>query len=205
MTSEEHGIKIIYDRTIYGTDKKNMKNKETTEFKHPVVHSITQDGIVFWYTDDTTKGHFGVSKVLLNFNENQYPVNDYEGKYGMSQITFGIPIKSKKEGDDIVKAINTDEFSEIIKATKWGAFQTDWRMFKYFRPDFYKQFLGKTTASTKIQAVVRGHQQRQKTRREVEDKKGGGSSSRRRHLRTLRVRKTQKHRHTRKNRIFGFF
>jgi hypothetical protein len=205
MTSEEDGIKIIYDRTIYGTDKKNMKNKETTEFKHPVVHSITQDGIVFWYTDDTTKGHFGVSKVLLNFNENQYPVNDYEGKYGMSQITFGIPIKSKKEGDDIVKAINTDEFSEIIKATKWGAFQTDWRMFKYFRPDFYKQFLGKTTASTKIQAVVRGHQQRQKTRREGEDKKGGGSSSRRRHLRTLRVRKTQKHRHTRKNRIFGFF
>ena len=35
-----------------------------------------------------------------------------------------------------------------VKATKWGAFQTDWRMFKYFKPDFYKHFLnGKTTPS----------------------------------------------------------
>ena len=204
MTSEEHGIKIIYSSSIYETRKPYVKTTESDKYKHKIVHGITQDGIVFWYTDDNTKGHFGVSKVLLNFNENQYPVNDYEGKYGMSQITFGIPITSKKEGDDIVRAINSDEFKEIIKATKWGAFQTDWRMFKYFRPDFYKQFLGKTTASTKIQSVVRGHQQRQKTRREGEDKKGGGSI-RRRHLRTLRVRKTQNQRHTRKNRIFGFF
>ena len=44
----------------------------------------------------------------------------------------------------IVKAINTEEFKEIIKATKWGAFQTDWRMFKYFKPDFYKDFLKDT-------------------------------------------------------------
>ena len=68
-------------------------------------------------------------------------MNDFKGEYGMSQITFGIPITSKKEGDDIVKAINTDEFKEIIKATKWGAFQTDRRMFKYFKKDFWKYFL----------------------------------------------------------------
>lgn len=179
MTSEEDGIKIIYDRTIYGTDKKNMSDKKTDKYKYPVVHSINQDGFVFWYTDDKSKGHFGVSKVLLNFNENQYPVNDYEGKYGMSQITFGIPISSKKEGDCIVEAINTDEFKEIVKATKWGAFQTDWRMFKYFRPDFYKDFLGKTSSCSaiKIQAVVRGHQTRKKY------KKGGLGKKSRRNIR----------------------
>lgn len=140
MTTEENGIKVIYDRTIYGTDKTNMRNKQTEKYKYPIVHSINQNGLVFWYTDDKTKGHFGVPKVLLNFNEQQYPVNDFDGKYGMSQITFGIPIASKKQGDDIVKAINTDAFKQIIKATKWGAFQTDWRMFKYFKPDFYKYF-----------------------------------------------------------------
>lgn len=80
-------------------------------------------------------------KVILNANENQYPVNDYDGKYGMSELSFGIPIRSKKQGDDIVKAINSSEFKEIIKATKWGAFQTDYKMFKYFKPDFYKHFL----------------------------------------------------------------
>jgi hypothetical protein len=162
MNSEENKDNVIYDRTIYGTDKKNMNSTKTSEYKFPVVHSITQEGMVFWYTNDKSKGHFGVPKVLLNFNENQYPVNDFEGKYGMSQITFGIPITSKKQGDDIVNAINTDEFKEIIKATKWGVFQTDWRMFKYFKPDFYKQFLGKASAATKIQAVARGKQTRKK-------------------------------------------
>jgi len=72
----------------------------------------------------------------------------------MSQITFGIPITSKKQGDEIVKAINTDAFKEIIKATKWGAFQTDWRMFKYFKPDFYKYFLQKPQKSRKIAKVI---------------------------------------------------
>ena len=79
--------------------------------------------------------------MILSSNENQYPVNDYDGKYGTSNNTFSIPITSKKQGDDIVKAMNSDEFKEIIKATKWGTFQTDYKMFKYFRPDFYKGFL----------------------------------------------------------------
>lgn len=165
MTTEENGINIIYSSTMYETrqdyicDKQqdakciitNKKGKIVREspkqnFEYPVVHSINQEGFVFWYSSEIKKdknghSHFGEPKVLLNFNRHQYPVNDFEGKYGMSQITFGIPITSKKEGDDIVKAINSDEFKEIIKATKWGAFQTDYRMFKYFKPDFYKYFL----------------------------------------------------------------
>ena len=164
LTTEENGIKIIYSSSIYETRKPYVKESKSERFKYPIVHSINQDGLVFWYTDDKTKGHFGVSKVLLNFNRHQYPVNDYNGKYGMSQITFGIPITSKKQGDDIVKAMNTDAFKEIIKATKWGAFQTDWRMFKYFKPDFYKYFL-KGENATKIQSLSRGHQQRKKTKK----------------------------------------
>jgi len=54
----------------------------------------------------------------------------------MSQLTFGLPIKSHSEGD------------ALVKATKWGVFQTDWRMFKYFKPDFYKKY--KKTVKRKI-------------------------------------------------------
>jgi hypothetical protein len=81
---------------------------------------------------------FGVSKIILNVNEKQYPINDSTGKYGMSQLSFGIPIKSEEEGDKIIRCIEGDTFQEIIKATKWGSFQTDYRMFHYLRPDFYK-------------------------------------------------------------------
>jgi hypothetical protein len=128
----------------------------------------------------------------------------------MSNYSFGIPISSKKEGDDIVEAINSDKFNRLISATKWSSGFTDHNMFRYFRPDFYKQFLGAQAASTKIQAAVRGHQQRQKTRKQKEresvsdsktkknsstpkDKKGG---SRRRHRRTNMKQQT-----TRKNKL----
>ena len=173
ITNEDSGINVIQDY-FYSNVSKIISYKKIGEFKHEVVHGITLDGLRCLYTNDKTKGHFGVPKVILNLNENQYPVNDYEGKYGMSQMSFGIPITSKKQGDDIVKAINTDEFKEIIKATKWGAFQTDWRMFKYFKPDFYKQFIGKTTAATTIKRAIRNHIHTKK------QKKGGAKTKKRR-------------------------
>ena len=207
MTSEADGIPVIYDSSMYHTqNQEKIKKEKSAKYRYPVVHSINQDGMVLWYSSHNTKGHFGVSKVLLNFNRHQYPVNDYEGKYGMSQITYGIPIKSKKEGDDIVRAINSDEFKEIIKATKWGAFQTDWRMFKYFRPDFYKFFLDKTTASTKIQSLVRGHQQRQKTRKIKEIKTNSGSAKTKKSGGSRRSRRltNKKQQTTRKNKFFSW-
>jgi len=153
ITTEDKGINVLMSYSAYfAYNKKGLVISEKTK-KHiyPIMHSITDKGVGFWYSSYNNKGHFGVPKVILSFGRHQYShheQNDYEGKYGMSQITFGIPIKSKKEGDDILKAINTDEFKEIIKATKWGAFQTDWRMFKYFKPDFYKHFLGKSSKLT---------------------------------------------------------
>jgi hypothetical protein len=135
------GIQILYNSTLYERRKPYVKEEKTDKYKYPITHSINKKGIIFSYTDEKTKGHFGISKVILGLGRNQYPVNDYDGKYGMSLLTFGIPIASKKQGDDIVKAINSNEFKEIIKATKWTSFQTDWRMFKYFKPDFYKYFL----------------------------------------------------------------
>lgn len=150
LTSKSQGINVIMNYSSYFAYKKNkkMSNIKSYEYKYPVVHSITKNGLSYWFTNDNTKGHFGVPKVILNFNEKQYShpeQNDWEGKYGMSQISFGIPITSKEEGDLILKAIETDTFKTIIKATKWGAFQTDYRMFKYFKKDFWKTLLSNTS------------------------------------------------------------
>jgi hypothetical protein len=151
-----NGIQILYNSTLYERRKPYVKEQKTETYKYPIVHSINKKGIIFSYTDQKTRGHFGTSKVILGLGRNQYPVNDYDGKYGMSLLTFGIPITSKKQGDDIVRAINTNEFKEIIKATKWTAFQTDWRMFKYFKPDFYTHFLKKkNTVKTQLKKKSR--------------------------------------------------
>jgi hypothetical protein len=57
----------------------------------------------------------------------------------MSQLSFGIPISSKKEGEKWIIFINSDRFKAVLKATKWNAFQTDYRMFHHFDRNIYKQ------------------------------------------------------------------
>jgi hypothetical protein len=145
LTNEANGIKVIYN-TDYHTSK-GLEKKPTQQCALPIVHNITKQGLGVRYAC-IRRGHFGVPKVILNFNRQQYAYkeqNDYEGRYGMSQISFGIPIKSKHEGEEILKAINTNTFKRMIAATKWAAFQTDYRMFKYFKPDWYKIVLGMET------------------------------------------------------------
>jgi len=132
---------VLYSRTKYGTDKKNISKTQTEMNNLPVVHNMTKkDGLGFVYSSED-KGHFGVSKVILSFGQFQYPYNDFKGEYGMSQICYGLKINSKEEGDKIVEAINSAKFKEILKYTKWSTFQTDWRMFKEFKKDFWKEFI----------------------------------------------------------------
>jgi hypothetical protein len=128
-------MKPIYHSNLYSS--LHLAKRTTPKMRYPVVHTITKKGLGIRYSEHKSREHIGVSKVLLNFNEVQYPYNDYRGEYGMSQLTFGIPIRSKKEGDDLVAYINTPFFKEVVKATKWGVFYTNYKMFEYFRfPSF---------------------------------------------------------------------
>lgn len=133
--------RVIYDRMAYASDTKHISKIKTNEHIYPVVHTMTKRGLGICYSNTNNKGHFGVPKVILNFNEILYPYLDSSGEYGMGQFSFGLPISSKKHGDDIIQALNTNLFREIIKSTKWGAYQTDRRMFEYFKDDFYTSFL----------------------------------------------------------------
>jgi len=132
MVPKEKGIPIIFSAGTY--DARKLSKRKTQQKRHPVVHNITRRGLGIRYAKEKEKAHMGVPKVLLNFNEKQYPYNDYKGEYGMSQLTFGIPIQSKKEGDKWIRALTSPRFENILEATKWGSFQTDYRMFYYFDP-----------------------------------------------------------------------
>jgi hypothetical protein len=130
LLSEPRESAIIYDSSTY--DARHLSTKKTAKYRYPVVHTITKKGgLGIRWAEYRDSAMFGVPKVLLNFNEQQYPYNDFLGKYGMSQLTFGVPIKTKKEGDEMIRKITSPDFKEILKATKWSAFQTDYRMFKY--------------------------------------------------------------------------
>jgi len=170
----DDGIDVIFDsfyQKSQNQTKGNASEEYSAKYKYPVVHGITKSGLVVWYCDIKHTKHIDVPKVILNFNEQQYTYpeqNDWDGKYGMSQLSFGIPISSKKEGDDILKAMNTEKFKEMIKATKWTTYNTDYKMFRFFKKDFYKYFL--LHPVVKLQALTRGHLER-KTR--SKKRKGG--------------------------------
>lgn len=132
LVSEDKGIRVLFDSSCY--DARKLSHIKTKRSSIPVVHNITRKGLGIQY-GKTKCAHLHRPKVLLNFNENQYPVNDYLGKYGMSQLTFGIPIESRTEGDQWIRVIQSPFFQEILKASKWSSFQTDYRMFSYFTTD----------------------------------------------------------------------
>ena len=44
---------------------------------------------------------------------------------------------SVEEGEAMIRVLTSPEFTAVIRATKWGAYQTDRRMFEYFRDGFY--------------------------------------------------------------------
>ena len=128
------GFHVIHDSSTY--DARKLTRRATAAHPYPVVHTLTQVGMGLRYAATKDSSQFGVAKVILNVNEKQYPVNDWQGKYGMSQLSFGLPIRSRAEGDRLVACIQSPLFQEIVKMTKWGSFQTDYRMFPYFRRDF---------------------------------------------------------------------
>ena len=52
---------------------------------------------------------------------------------------MAIIIKDLNEGILIKKYIESSEFKELLKACSWSNFRIDWRLFTYFRKDFYNK------------------------------------------------------------------
>jgi hypothetical protein len=119
---------VIYDSCFY--DARKLSKTKNDIFKHPIIHTLTKKGIGIRFSK-TQNQHFVSPKVILNVNEKQYPVNDFDCYYGMTQLSFGIKINSFLEGEYIINIINSPLFKELLSATKWSSFQTDYRMFKY--------------------------------------------------------------------------
>ena len=139
---EDEKCEVIFSSSIYETRKLWMSDKKTDKFQYPCVYGMQQDGgITYWYSDNNDRGHFGTSKVILGWGRHLYPIIDMKGTYGLTQNAFGIKVDSLEEAKNIKTVIESERFKEIIRATKWGSFQTDWRMFKYFKKDFWKEFI----------------------------------------------------------------
>lgn len=117
-------------------DARRLSDQRTADFCHAVVHTQNRQGMGILYSDRESS-NMKVPKVILNFNRSLYPYNDYLGKYGMSQLSFGLPLQGttieerRLHGEAIIQALSSPTFQKIVRATKWSAFQVDYRMFRH--------------------------------------------------------------------------
>jgi len=130
--------KIIYDVNKYETRKKYISLKQDEKYKYPLIHSTPKNGIRYMYSSRNDLGHFGISKVIFGESGINEVVIDKEGKYGMTQEAIGIETNNLNE---YKKFLESEFFLEIIKSCMWSNYQIDWRLFKYFKKDFWKEII----------------------------------------------------------------
>jgi hypothetical protein len=142
ILATERDIKcdVLYSRNNYGSDKKWISKVETNEYKHKVIDTINKKGIKIYYTNDNTKGFFGISKVIFS-NINIFdPLVDKEGIYAITEHSLSIGC-SIDECDLIKNALLSKNFQQLIKACYWSTFSFSWRVFAYFKKDFWRDFI----------------------------------------------------------------
>lgn len=142
ITNNKNKCNIICDFSYSRLDKKIVSKEKTEEFKYPLIYLTPLKGIRYMYSKVNNKGHFNIPKVIIGETGMDNAINDYKGKYGMTQDSFGIIIKNKKEGEKIINAIKTDKFKNLIKKScSWSNFRIDWRLFKDLNKNFWEEFI----------------------------------------------------------------
>jgi len=145
---------VIFSRGQYGSDKdwvisdekkrENIeKDSEYHEFKFPLVHSTTLNGPKMYWSkrmnDDCKdcKKMFGVPKLIFGESGINTVIIDDKGENGVTQGAMAIKISGRGEGEIMKRVIESVEFHRILDAMSFSNFRIDWRMFLYFRPNFY--------------------------------------------------------------------
>jgi tRNA1(Val) A37 N6-methylase TrmN6 len=148
LLSNKNPINVIYSRNQFGTDREWTKEKESKEYKYPLIHSTPMGQPRMYWTNTNTPPvknqveMFGQKKVIFGESGINNVILDVDGKYGMTQGAIGLEINNKQQGILYKKALESEGFERILKALNFGNFRIDWRIFLYIRKDFYK-YLGK--------------------------------------------------------------
>jgi hypothetical protein len=147
-------VDVIYSRNQYGTDKSWVSKDKINEFKYPLIHSTPLKDPRKFYTSTKTPvvkqfmPMFGVRKVIFGDSGINKVIVDFDGEYGMTQHAMGIIITSKEEGEQLAGVLEGEQFKQILSAMSHSNYQIDWRMFRYFKKDFWKTLL--TSSSHKL-------------------------------------------------------
>jgi hypothetical protein len=135
-------INVLYS-TAYHNQSISISKTKSKDFSFPVVHTITRNGPKIVFSSDDSRGVFGIkNRVIVSTGRHIYTILDLNGSMGTTEGCFSIVACDEEEARNIKRAIDSQEFKEkVIQKTKWSNFRIDYKMFKCFRKNFWKDFV----------------------------------------------------------------
>jgi hypothetical protein len=107
-----------------------MSKEKNEEYSLPCVYLVNNKGIQYYYSRENV-GHFGVPKIIVPMGKFA-PILDMDGKFGMCEVAFGVPVSNEQEADMLMNLfLNSDKFQNALNACKWKIFQIDYKLFKF--------------------------------------------------------------------------
>ncbi len=132
----EQKLNIIYDRTMYGSDKKNMSNKESDTFKYPCVYSIKVNDEPKFYYSNELKGHFGIPKLIFASGATGF-LKDIHGQFGLTNFARGI-VESPQNIEELYLFMKSNKFNTIKESLYITMSEINFNVLKLFKHNFWK-------------------------------------------------------------------
>ena len=138
--TEKERCEILFSRSSYGTDKRNISETQNDEFKHPCIYSLPQKGTRIWYSNTKKNGHFGVPKVIFSNGAASQVLVDKNGEYGLTQFAYGI-VDKVENLESVKKALESKTFIDLCESFRFTLDRYDDNFIALFRKDFWKEFI----------------------------------------------------------------
>ena len=143
-SSKQNRCEVLHSAAAFYVPQQDWLSKEPSkEFPNILICNTGKNKVVYWYSSRREDLYFDVPKLI--FGENDVIANsivDYKGEFGLTYTAIGIPISSEEEGEQMKKALESKAFNDLLQhSLRWSQFRIDWRMFRHFRKDFWKDFL----------------------------------------------------------------
>jgi hypothetical protein len=141
LSNGDNKVDVIYSRSAYGTDKANMSKEEIDNFTYPCIYTITKKGgITNFFSNKNTNGHFDIPKVIWSNGLGTYPIIDEDGRYGLTQFSYGIT-DDIENLENIKKSMESERFIKMMEYSKFTNNKYDYKVIRTFRKDFWKEFI----------------------------------------------------------------
>jgi hypothetical protein len=135
-------INMLYSRSDYASDKKWTRKIDSELHKYPVAYSVNRaNEVKLIWSEINNKGHYGLPKVIFGSGATGFVI-DQTGQYACSEFCTGI-VDDVENLESIKNVLNSVKFKDIILATSVSKAEINRKILKYFRRDFWKEFIDK--------------------------------------------------------------